>query len=379
MAKRTSGEGTIYKTTRGKYRAQIVIGGRRKSKTASSAKECRDWLREQRGLIYSGTNLTKADQSLNDYLDDWLRSVQNSRKETTFVSYEFKLRLHVRPYIGHLPLSDIDTSDLQILVDRLTPEKGSGIVRAAFGTLKTALGRAAKLRILSYNPMVGVELPRQLKKAKRDMHAWDENQVIAYMSAVDHLEMRNGNLLKLAVATGLRKGELMALMWDDIDWATKEIHVVRQAPIYRDNPNDTATLKTTQSERSIPVGNVVLAILRHQEEQVFLASKAERKFVSKGFVFPNRRGDIMSHKTPGIKHDKAIVAAGLPRIRFHDLRHTAISLMLMANVPISEVSRYAGHSNIRITLDTYAHFIPADSSRAADAMDVMLTPITVDL
>jgi len=98
-----------------------------------------------------------------------------------------------------------------------------------------------------------------------------------------------------------------------------------------------------------------------------------------GFVFPNQMGNIMSSTTPGNMHEKIITAAGLHRIRFHDLRHTAISLMLQQNVPITEVSRYAGHSNIKTTLDTYGHFIPSESSRAAAVMGAIITPIAIEV
>jgi integrase len=277
-------------------------------------------------------------------------------------------------------LSDLSPELLQSFFSKLhdDPDKSVSTVRNIGKILKTALNRAVSLRIIPYNPMDGVRLPSAKSVRERGLNVWNESQVQSYTSAIDSLQMRNGAVLKVAVGTGLRMGELMALTWEDIDLDGATISVDKQVPVKKDGPYHVTPPKTDSSIRKIVVGANILDTLREQYDRTFVEARYF-DWPENRFVFPSFEGGTLGRTTLRNLHFKAIKAAGLPKIRFHDLRHTAISLMLSAGVPVIEVSRYAGHGSVTTTLDVYGHFIESDRSRAAEVMQDVLTPIRLDL
>ncbi len=240
-----------------------------------------------------------------------------------------------------------------------------------------SLKRAVKLGILGYNPADGVTPP---KTQKKEMQVWDENQVQTYLLTIDAEQPRSGALLKLAVGTGMRLGELLGLMWGDVDWERKQISIQRQPKLVRDEKNDFGPVKSKSSMRTIRIADVLVDALREHREKQFVETKV---FASDwndiDLVFPNERGDAMLRCSATKIHKTMLARAGLPYIRFHDLRHTAVSLMLQNGVPIVEVSKYIGHARVSITLDTYGHLAPSWHSQAAEKMNEILTPQSITL
>ena len=372
MARRTRGEGTLYKTETGRWRAQIVIQGRRLSHTTKTAREGREWIRRQLEKPDQGINLERAHAPLNDYLDDWLANVKTSRASSTYCNYRDYIKRYIRPVLGEVKMSDLRPDLIQSAIDGMLknglPVYSTGY---AFKLLKMSLKRAVKLRILGYNPAEGVTPP---KAPKKEMQVWDENQVQIYLLTIDADQPRSGALLKLAVGTGMRLGELLGLMWGDVDWERKQISIHRQPKLVRETKNDFGPLKSKSSERTIRLANILMDALREHRERQFVEMKVfESDWNDIDLVFPNERGNAMLRCSATKIHKTMLKRAELPYIRFHDLRHTAVSLMLQNGVPIVEVSKYIGHARVSITLDTYGHLAPSWHSQAAEKMDEILT------
>lgn len=376
MSRRTRGEGTLYKTKRGKWRAQIKVGGKRRSYSADTARECRDWLERQKQKRRAGLISAKANETLGGFLDEWLMTVKSSRSNSTYISYEGSVRLYIKPVLGDVLMSDLTPDVIQTAIIELVDlNKPTYSINLAFKRLRTALNHAVDLNILGYNPTKGVTLP---KPEKSEIEIWDENQVQTYLLGIDAAGMRNGSLLKLAVGTGMRQGELIALMWKDINFSDKQISVRRQSAPHTDDKNVFKEPKSKSGIRTIRVGDYLINTLRkHKDEQLVDKKMQGEDWNDIGLVFPNYQGDTICRNSARYMHRKIIDQTGLPYITFHSLRHTAISLMLKNGVPVIEVSKYAGHANVSMTLDKYGHFIPSWHDNAAETMDRILSPVSI--
>ena len=378
MARRTRGEGTIYQTERGQWRAQLVVDGKRISCVKNTAKECRDWLREQQDNAYKGITLDATQITLDEFLDNWLANIKTRHSHSTYTTYKSGLQTHLRPFLGNQKLSALKPFMIQNTIDTLVRDgKPLPAIAKAFNVLKTALNHAVNLNILGYNPCDGVKPP---KAPRRDIVVLDEAQVQIYVSAVDESLPKSHNraIYTLAIGTGMRIGELLGLTWNDVDWDAEQISIRRQRSTQPQNKS-LVPLKAKASQRTIKIAPLLIDLLHAHRDKQWERMKRRKSYDDRGIVFAGASGQLITRNGVRDGHYRIIELTDLPRIRFHDLRHTCISLMLMRGVPVIEVSKYAGHSNPTITLNTYGHFIPSWHSQAAMAMEDILTPVTVDL
>ncbi len=193
-------------------------------------------------------------------------------------------------------------------------------------------------------------------------------------------KVKHSALYHLALSTGMRQGELLGLKWADLDWKKTTLKIQRQWTQKLKGGFEFTTPKTNAGKRTIALGNTALETLRtHQQNQFIQMQKAGDRWNDMDMIFISRIG------TPLDKHHllksfrKLLEDAGLPKIRFHDLRHTAASLMLNNGIPVIIVSRRLGHAKPSITLDVYGHLIPGKQWEAAALMDELLTPISIEL
>jgi len=372
--RRGNHEGSIYQRKDGKWRAQITLEGRRLSFTAKTRRECQDWIKNtvnqiDEGLTYSSTKIT-----LEGYLDDWLTSKKASVQESTYIHYEQLSRTYIKPKIGRKRLKDVRPEHIQRLYNRLQEEKvGVPTIEKVHIVLHSAFSQAAKMGILPRNPVTATIPPRPTAK---EMQIYDDSQVSQMLvTAKGH---RWEALYQLAVTTGMRQMEILGLKWTDLDWSRQVIRVERQLT----RPKGICTEvrfsqpKTKYARRSIALGSQTIQHLRtHYQNQFEEIQVAGENWSDHGLIFTTSNGTPI-HPRNLLRNYKALLRdAGLPKIRFHDLRHTAASLMLNHGIPVIVVSRRLGHARPSITLDIYGHFIPTMQSEAARLMDELVTPI----
>lgn len=374
MAKRRSNqEGSIYQRPNGRWTAQVSVAGKRLAKTFASQRECRTWLLEQRAISERGLKHLGFTTTVAEYFSEWLASNKPALRPKTFVQYEAMVKRHIVPVIGKLKMAELKPYTVQQLY---TTKSQSGesqyTVRMVHRVLHRALKVAEMQGLIASNPAKLVIRP---KVARKEMKVLSDTDVRQFMIVAQGT--RNEALYQLAVTTGMRQGEILGLQWPDVDWASLTIGVRRQMQYIRGEGLVLNQPKTTTSVRTVQIGPVTLRkLMAHRKLMEF---EQGLDFNPKGLVFISRRGKAMGEKGVRTDFQGLLRKAGLPKMRFHDLRHTAASLMLSSGMPVIKVARQLGHARPSTTLDIYGHLIPGLEAEAAAKLDELVTPIATQL
>jgi integrase len=177
----------------------------------------------------------------------------------------------------------------------------------------------------------------------------------------------------------MRQGELLGLKWQDLDWEQKTLHILRQLKYITDEGSVFTQLKTRSSARTIAIGIDTLSILKeYQQRQFNEITQVGKRWQDHDLVFPSTIGTPFNPRNLFRQYKILLKEAGLPAIRFHDLRHTAASIMLNHGIPVLIVSKRLGHTKPSITLDIYGHLIPSMKEQVAQTMDEVITPIELE-
>lgn len=377
MAKRRGkNEGTLYQRPNGRWRAQVCIDGSRASFTADSKAECQAWLRKMLDQAGQGWNYAGGKMTLGEYLQVWLENSRASLRLKTHDQYRRTVEKHILPLIGNIRLKDLRPECVERLYASLL-KFGSGVrtVRIVHAVLHRSLEKAVRYGLILRNPTDGAALP-QYKHA--EMMVLDEIQVSQLLVAAKG--SRHEALYHLAVTTGMRMGELFGLRWSDLHWVSGRIYVRRQVQYVPGHGWSFVEPKTRSGRRTIKLGEGVLHALReHLERQQRERDTARERWLDHDLIFPSKSGTPMDPSNLRLDFTHVLQQAGLPKIRFHDLRHTAASLMLNHGIPVIVVSKMLGHSKPSITMDIYGHLYNEMQDEAAQLMDELVTPICTQL
>jgi len=376
--KRGNNEGSIYKRKNGSWRAQVTLQGKRLTYSAKTKKDGQRWIRQMleeidNGLIYDSTRIT-----LEKFVKDWLVSVEPTIRYNSFRQYRQITSQHIIPVLGKIRLRDLKPNHIQQLYDGMV-EKGFGLrtVQLVHSVIHRILVHAVKLGVILRNPDDATTPP---KTRPKEMRHFDESQVQQFLIIAQMHSDRFYALFYLAIATGMRQGELLGLKWRDVDWEQGSLQVRRQLTKKKGGGYEFTAPKTKAGIRRIDLGTASIEVLReHRQAQYLFYSKLDEKWQDNDLVFPSQIGTPADRDNLRRHFKYLLREAGLPEIRFHDLRHTAASLMLNNNVPVIVVSRRLGHAKPSITLDIYGHLIPAKQREAASLMDQLLTPVQIEL
>ena len=321
------------------------------------------------GMTFEGRNLT-----LSAYLKEWIAVKKNALRTKTGFEYEKLIGLYVEPALGKLKLKDLSLQVVNRFYERLV-NQGIGISNIGYThrVLHAALEQAVRNGIIGRNPAHGATVPRLKHK---EMQILNEQEVGRFLVAASNSRYRT--LYHLAVATGMRFSELRGLSWADVDWIRGTIKVSRQIQDIPGQGSVTGAPKTYSGTRTILLGETTLNELRDHKQRIEEESKSSRMWQENGLIFPSTIGTPFGQKDVHKDFAKVLQSANLRRIRFHDLRHTAASLMLNHGVPALVVSKILGHSNPSVTLNVYAHSTLDMQGQAASIMDEIVAPIAVD-
>ncbi|WP_181778890.1 tyrosine-type recombinase/integrase [Pseudonocardia pini] len=386
--KRANGEGSIYKRADGRFVGSAVVpvagGGRRRRyvyrDTRADAREALDdLLRDAK----AGVRRPLKRQTLGDYLDYWLEEVvKPERRPTTYAGYETMVRVHIKPVLGKEKLDEVGPAEvrklLAVLRDKETTGRGGGprrlshrMVQFAHAVLRNALSNAVREELVSRNAA------KLVKMSNPEYDVGAGLDPIAARALLKHIaDDRLFALYLCAIVLGMRRGELLGLTWDAVDLDGHRL-VVRQSLSWVKGRAVLLPPKTRASRRVIPLPEVVVTALRdHAKTQEDEKLAAGEVWEDTGFVFTTRRGAAMSPYTLGKYWRDLRDAAGLGTLRFHDLRHTAVSLLLALGVPPHVVREIAGHSDIKVTMTVYAHGNIGEKSAALNRLGEALTSAT---
>ena len=371
--KRGQGEGSIYRRKDGLWVAQVTIQGRHVSKYSKTQGECREWLRKMQTQVQNGLTLSGAQTSVADYLSEWLVLIESSVRPKTIYQYTNIVRLHIKPDLGALKMKDLQPRQIQALYSKkLESGLNPRTVVLIHAVLRRALDQAVKSGMIGINPALAIVRP---KFKRKEMKTLTDSQVRTLISLVEG--SRFEALFWLAVTTGLRQGELLGLKWADVDWAGRRLGIQRQLQRVRGGLVFSEP-KTAAGRRVIALGVASIEKLRkHQKFLLNERTEAGSSWQDDDMVFPSSIGTPMDPSNVYHHLKKLLKKSGLPDFRFHDLRHTAATLMLQQGTHPKVVQERLGHSDISLTLNTYSHVLPGMQDEAAGKMDELLTPINV--
>lgn len=329
-------------------------------------REAQQILSEKLNEYNKGTYIEPSEITVDQHLEQWLDTyVRRNLAPYTVDGYTTNIKRYILPYIGTVKLQKLMPLQVQRMYDELQKKGYSPrTIRYAHTTLREALQHAFKMQLIPRNPADFVTLPKQVKyKAK----VYEEDEVLKMLEAAKGSEMEAP--LNLAVGLGLRRGELLALKWCDIDFEKNQITICRNL-VYSNKEYIFRSPKSESGNRVIEMPSGLAAILkRHRKRQLEDKLFFGTQYVDEDLVCCRLDGSPYRPGSYSHKFERFLKSKGLRRIRLHDLRHTNASLMLMYNVPAKVASQLLGHSSIGITLDLYSHVIGELQTEAARKID----------
>ena len=351
-----------------------AVGGKRKQHTKSGFKtkaEAVAALATIQSSVARGDYVEPSSQSLGLYLQFWLRAQQAQLRASTLQSYESAVELHIAPRIGDVRLQAVTASTLDVLyADLLQDGRRDGrgglsphTVRNIHAVLRKALSDAARKGSILRNPAEAADPPK-LGRSQVAMETWTPEQLRSFLNHT--IGDRLYAAWVVAATTGMRRGEVLGLRWQDIDLEGMRLSV-RQTLLSVEYDLVFSTPKTRKGTRSIALDTTTVSALRAHK-----ARQAEERLAwgpgwgDSGLAFTRENGSPIHPDLFSKRFGHQVKAAALPDIRLHDLRHTHATLALQAGIHPKVVSERLGHANVAITLDTYTHVVPALQSDAAE-------------
>jgi integrase len=377
MAKRGNSEGSIYRRSDGRWAASVDLGqadGRRRRKAfyAKTRQDVGRKLQAAQRALADGLPLVDQRQTLGGFLEIWLRdSVARKVRPRTLQRYQEIVKLHLTPRLGRIPLAKLTPAHVERMMNEAI---GQGAApRSAChhrAVLRTALNVAMKWGVLGRNVASLAGPPRV---PEREIRALGQADARALLEAVrgDRLEA----LFTVALALGLRQGEALGLRWPDVDLGGALLTVQRS--LQRVNGEWLSPEpKTPRSRRTLHLPGPVTAALReHRARQLVERLRLGAAWQGETWgdlVFTDEAGGPLSGFYVSRRFKALLAVAGLPPMRYHDLRHGAASLMAAQGVPARVAMEILGHSQISTTMNIYAHVAPELGRDAADRMGAAL-------
>lgn len=358
MAKRRSrGEGTIFYSKKvSRWIGQLTLpDGRKKTKKGKTQGEVKKWLLTQRKAVQDGNYLKDDFYTVEAFLNRYIADVAtNTLSPRTLISYKYLIKNHIVPEIGSIRLSQLRPERLQALYTKKLSERLSRrTVQYIHHFLHTSLRIAYKWGLVLRNVTDLAEAPASDRKPTAILTATQAKKLLQTVRG-DRLYA----LYVCAISLGLREGELLALDWSDIDFKNRTLRVSKQLQYIPGQGLSIKPPKTKTSFRTLPLPDIALSALLAQKEN------------STGpLIFATSRGTPFSPRNILRHFHLTLDKMGLPRMAFHNLRHSCASFHLAMGTNPKVVQALLGHSNVGITLSTYSHLLPGVSEEAAKNID----------
>lgn len=346
---------------------------RRVWSTGKSEREAKKKLLKKLQDIEQNTYVNKNTITISQYLDTWLENYGTQHlSQTTLDSYRFNIERHISPYFGDKRLQLLQPIDIEYYItDKLKKGRldGNGGLSAKtvlyhIRILNEALGHALKpLKLIPYNPCADIKPP---KPTKHKPNVCEVSDALKLFAAVKDMPMEIP--IYLGAMLGLRRSEVLGLKWTNIDLDKAELKidevVVRVINTY------TKTPKSEASIRKLPMAQILVDVLkRHKRRQAEQKLKLGPAYNDNDYVVKREDGIPITPSAFSHRYRRIIRNTNLPKIKFHELRHTFASMLIENGVPISDISEALGHSSKSVTLDTYAHIFKDSLKKVAQKMD----------
>jgi integrase len=336
--------------------------GKRRWKTlpkGTTKKKARDELRQIEEQVERGTFLPlKKIPNFSEVATQWLGHKKINIRDHTYSAYECHIRRNLKPFFGNLKITNVNYNS----ISKFTAQenvRGASIyhVKKSLVILGGIMGYAVRQRLIDWNPVREAEKPRgrSCYRSSDEMNILRPDEIRQFLDHVEGLKYRT--FFTLAVMTGARQGELIGLMWSDIDWYNSQVLIRRtfqRGRLYEP--------KSKTSRRKIDIGPTVIGQLKKWK----LACPPTEL----DLVFPSDAGTPLDKHNLVRRHfEPALRRAGLRKIRFHDLRHTFASLLIAQGEHPKYIQSQMGHSSISVTMDVYGHLMDTVNQDAAKRLD----------
>ncbi|WP_270940769.1 tyrosine-type recombinase/integrase [Romboutsia lituseburensis] len=345
------------------------ITGKNKQKNMGSFEKKRDAskrLSELRDSIYNDQLASPDSMNLEKFLIDFLEKHKVNLSITTYNCYLRICKKYLIPMLGHYRLNELRPVHVQDYVDNLVGILTPQTIKVHINILNLALKKAYRLRIIRENVVDCIDVPR-IKKFKNNIYNRDDLIKLLEISKGTHLEL----YIHLASGLGLRISEILGLTWDNINFSENTITIDKitvrdNGQVILKNP------KTETSERTISAPSEIMLMLKnHKKSQLELKLKREAKN-KLNLLFFDKNERPIAQDVISKKFSRFLLEHNLEHIRFHDLRHSHVTLLINSKVPIKVISERVGHSNINTTLNIYAHALKEMDSEASDKISESL-------
>ena len=369
--RRASGTGSVIEKPNGTYEGRYVVGYKEngypitKSVFAKTKTECKLKLKEameQAGKLSS--DAINPEMTFGDWLQFWYNNYcKPGVRESTRACYEGRIRLHILPSLGHIKLNKLTENDLQQFYTNLKkggrlnktniygPGLSDRMVRSCHATCRAALEKAKEMHLISRNPAIGRKLP---PKKAREMQVLTPEEIQRFL--IQAKEDGYYEMFLLELCSGMRRGELLALEWRDLNFKTGELRIDKQVT-FLNGQTVCSKPKTKESMRTIVLPQSLVEVL-----------KEYRKTVESKLMFPSPAKVGDEYRNPcsvGSTMRLILNRAGCKHVRFHDLRHTFATMALENGMDIKTLSSVIEHKSSATTLDIYAHTTDAMQHNAA--------------
>jgi integrase len=384
MAKRGKGEGSIYRAADGMWRVSIDLGwveGKRKRRyfrAQTHAEALRKLHAFQNGASV-GVQLAPELLTVGQYLDRWVTTrIPGTVSVRTEEIYARVIRLYVSRHLGKIRLNKLTPTDVNAMMIALEKQGLSpSTKRMARATLRRALRMAEQDGLITRNVAAIAEGP---KMDLREGRTLTPEQAQIFLNAV------TGNRLEaayvLALALGLRRGEIIGLSWSDIELVDDTVVLTIRRQLVRDRTGvHLSELKTKGSRRTLHLSAPLVHVLEsHRVNQdAEAAIRGPRWRNDWNLIFTSTHGTPLDPEWFGKTVSKITTSAGLGHWSMHELRHSCASLLIAMEVPLEVIAEQMGHASIRVTKDVYGHLLPGSKAKAAKAMEQMLFGDFVDV
>ncbi len=369
VGKRANGEGSIHQRKDGRWCASIGVGmGKRKHFLGRTRGEVSKQLHAALDEQAKGTLVTGPRQAVRQFFKQWLDAVRPSLRPRTFVRYEQFVRLHVVPDLGSLSLTKLGPQHLQRLyTSRLDAGLSPTTVNHLHALIHKALSNAVRWGLVNRNV---ADLVDPLRNRHFEIATLSGEQARAFLDAAAGSRLEA--LFVLAVTTGMRQGELLGLRWRDVDLDAGMLQVRGSMQATPDGLRIMEP-KTPGSRRQVALSKQPIgALRRHRVAQAEERLRIGAAWDDGDLVFCSATGRPITASGLRRSYEPLLKRAGLPRMRFHDLRHTSATLLLGRGVHPKVVSEMLGHTRISTTLDLYSHVSMTMQQQAAEAFDAIL-------
>lgn len=366
------------KTKSGEIRYQITVEGERDPLTGKrnrtyknvkgSKKEAKAVMHRMITEMEQNLITKRTDKTIGEWMDEWVSQYLPNVEETTRIGYKSKIKCYIKPALGDILIRSLRAEHVQKMVNDMSSQGLSPKnIRDTYNNINAAMKTAVKIRLIPYNPCEGVVLPK-LKKYRAKVYP--PQMIHTLLNTATGTDMYLPILL--LVTLGLRRGELLALSWDDIDFDNSTIKI-RRNMVRGQNGYIIKSPKSQAGVRDIRVGDEVMRELRTAKAQYITDQLSYGAgFQKLGFVIRQEDGSPLFPDSMSRKWRRFLERKNLPKIRLHDLRHSNATALIQAGVNPRVVQQRLGHSDVNITLNTYTHVLPEMDIDAAAKLDSIM-------